>query len=199
MALSSTASPFAGWANLRCPQHPSGILTTPTYGEASAVFTVCTETVISSNVSSVYNAIIDFNRYSAWNSFVYRVDLPPTVQTPDQVYVGMPMTLHTTGLVPLLNTTSAEEITVLDLPTTEGYSMIAWKYIDGLDGLGSRAEHPNILVPRDDGATRYLSYETYYNGLEIGVMVALRASLQFQFEQQGQDLKDYVETRGNKS
>lgn len=56
------------------------------------------------------------------------------------------------------------------------------------------AEHPNILVDEGDGVTRYVSYETYYKNPLIVSLLAARPTLQRLFDQQGKDLKAYVES-----
>lgn len=136
----------------------------------------------------MYDALIDFNSYHLWNSFVIDVDVPPGVRTPEDLYVGMPMTFTTSGVVPLVNTTSAEVLTGLDknLPT--------WRSNVTLLGVLIVAEHPNILVDQGDGTTRYVSYETYYKEPLILTLLAARSTLAGLFEQQGKDLKAYVES-----
>jgi hypothetical protein len=136
----------------------------------------------------VYNTIMDFNAYHVWNSFVTDVDVPPGVETPDGVYVGMPMTFTTSGIVPLVNTTSAEILTVLNknLPT--------WRSNVTLLGVLIVAEHPNILVDQGNGTTRYVSYETYYKEPLVLSLLAMKSTLKGLFEKQGNDLKAYVES-----
>jgi hypothetical protein len=55
------------------------------------------------------------------------------------------------------------------------------------------AEHPNTLVNVGGGVTRYLSFETYYVGTEMALVLPLKGNLQTAFEKQGADLKAYVE------
>lgn len=140
-------------------------------------------------IERVYDALIDFNSYHLWNSFVIDVDVPLGIKTPEGVYIGMPMTLTTSGIVPLANTTSAEVVTGLDknLPT--------WRSNVTLLGVLIVAEHPNILVDQGNGTTRYVSYETYYKGPLILALLAARSTLKGLFEQQGKDLKAYVESQ----
>lgn len=137
----------------------------------------------------MYDALIDYGSYHIWNSFVVEVELPTGVKTPGDVYVGMPMNFTTTGIVPLVNTTGQEVVTVLDrnLPT--------WR--SGITMLGALvvAEHPNILVSQGDGVMRYVSYETYSENPLIPSLLAARSTLQGLFKQQGKDLKAYVESR----
>ncbi|KAI0121330.1 hypothetical protein BJ170DRAFT_644516 [Xylariales sp. AK1849] len=181
------------WGSLHCPQDSTATLPTPTYGSNETVFTICTELTINAPLLDVYNAILDFNSYSRWNSFVYQVDVPSNVETPQDVYVGMPMVLHTTGLVPLTNTSSNEAITILDYADPGGYTIIAWYYEDGVGGLASRAEHPSILVDQGGGVVRHLSFETYYQGTLTPTIALLKDRLQAEFEEQAIDLKSYVE------
>lgn len=182
------------WASLHCPSNSADGLPTPTYGSDQIVFTVCAELNISAPLLDVYNAILDFQAYPSWNTFVFAVDLPSNVTiTPTDNYVGMPMTFHTAGVLPPFNTTSNEVLTVLDYANAAGYSLSAWRYDDGLGGVGMRAEHPNVLVDVGGGATRYLSFETYYVGTETAVVLPLKGNLQTAFEKQGADLKAYVE------
>jgi hypothetical protein len=182
------------WASLHCPSNSAEGLPTPTYGSHQIVFTVCTELNISAPLIDVYNVILDFRAYPSWNTFVFAVDLPSNVTTtPTDDYVGMPMTFHTAGVLPFFNTTSNEVLTVLDYANAAGYSLSAWRYDNGLGGVGMRAEHPNVLVDVGGGTTRYLSYETYYVGLETVLVGLLKGNLQAAFEKQGAELKAYVE------
>lgn len=182
------------WASIRCDKDNS-TLPTPTYGDSGALFTVCAETTIHAPLSSVYNAVLDFKSYAAWNSFTVDVAVPENVtRTPEDVYVGMEMVLTTQGLLPA-NTTSNEIITVLNPEDEdqEGFvAMAAWRNDDGLNATFLPAEHPTILTDAGDGVTRYVSYETYY---EPGAasLLALRSNLQRAFERQGGDVKVYVE------
>lgn len=118
-AVASLPQRDTDWASIRCPQDSKSALPTPTYGDTDAVFTVCTEQLINAPLEVVYNALIDYSSYSLWNSFVVDVEVAPGVKTPGGVYVDMPMTLVTSGIIPLVNTTSNEVVTVLDknLPT----------------------------------------------------------------------------------
>ncbi|KAJ6506644.1 hypothetical protein C8R45DRAFT_970187 [Mycena sanguinolenta] len=182
------------WASLHCPSNSVDGLPTPTYGSDQIVFTVCTELNISAPLIDVYNAILDFQAYPSWNTFVFAVDLPFNVTTtPTDNYIGMPMTFHTAGVLPPFNTTSNEVLMVLDYANAAGYSLSAWRYDDGLGGVGMRAEHPNVLVDVGSGVTRYLSFETYYVGTETVLVLPLKGNLQMAFEKQAADLKSYVE------
>ncbi|KAL1884098.1 hypothetical protein Daus18300_000209 [Diaporthe australafricana] len=176
------------WASIRCPQDSTSTLPTPTYGDTDAVFTICTEQFIHAPLELVYDALIDYSSYHLWNSFVVDVEVPPDVKTPKDVYVDMPMTLITSGVIPLVNTTSAEVVTRLEknLPT--------WRSNATMLGVLIVAEHPNILVDQGNGTTRYVSYETYYEEPFIPSLLALKPTLQKLFEQQGKDLRAYVET-----
>ncbi|KAG8164536.1 hypothetical protein KVR01_006454 [Diaporthe batatas] len=177
------------WTSIRCPKDSKTTLPTPTYGDTNAVFTVCTEEFIHAPPESVYDALIDYSSYHMWNSFVVEVDLPAGVKTPEDVYVGMPMNLTTSGIVPFVNTTSEEVVTVLerDFPT--------WRSNVTVFGALVVAEHPNILVNQGHGITRYVSYETYYENPLIPSLLVARSTLQGLFEQQGRDLKAYVESQ----
>lgn len=98
------------------------------------------------------------------------------------------MTLTTSGVVPLINTTSAEVVTDL------GSNLPTWRSNVTIAGSLVVAEHPNILVDQGEGITRYVSYETYYKNPLILSLLAARSTLQGLFEQQGKDLKAYVES-----
>ncbi|KAJ7891141.1 hypothetical protein B0H13DRAFT_2530074 [Mycena leptocephala] len=148
------------WASLHCPSNSADGLPTPTYGSDQIVFTVCAELNISAPLIDVYNAILDFKAYPSWNTFVLAVDLPSNVTaTPTDNYVTCPCT---------------EVLTVLDYANAAGYSMSAWRYDDGLGGVGMRAEHPNVLV-------------------DTVVVLPSKGNLQTAFEKEGADLKAYVE------
>jgi hypothetical protein len=197
--LSATFNP-----SLVCSSN-GGKLPTPTYGGAGILFTACTELLINAPLSKIYNTIIDFQRYGAWNSFVPAVSLPPGVVTPGGVYVGMKMGFTSTGLIPGVNTSSTEVVTVLSPPgspqltsnPTPGaqhgqQAIAAWRSDDILNGTLLPAEHPNLLTDFGNGSVRYVSYETYYIPGAVALL-GLKANLQKEFEQQGLDLKRYVE------
>ncbi|KAK8040868.1 hypothetical protein PG994_013875 [Apiospora phragmitis] len=121
-------------------------------------------------------------------------------QDPDDVYVGLVTRFTTTGIIPLLNTTSVEIVTVMkgslddDGNNRENrYLMAAWRYDDELHGTASRSEHPSILVDRGNGTTLYTSYETYFTGPGTLLLLPFKDTLQKQYTQQGLDLKAYVE------
>lgn len=192
-AIFARGSQAVDWASLRCPQDSRGTLPTPTFGSEDIAFTVCSEMVINKPWAAVYAAVLDFLAYPRWNSFVVDVQVPPNVtRTPGDVYVGMPMVFTTAGLIPHVNTTSEETVSVLD-PRPEGaYAVAAWRYDQGLEG---KAEHPYVLVDLGDGTTRQLSYESFYTGLATPLILLLRENLQKEFDRQSMDLKAYVEGR----
>ncbi|KAK2607142.1 hypothetical protein N8I77_005844 [Diaporthe amygdali] len=176
------------WASLRCPQDSTSTLPTPTYGDTDAVFTICTEELINAPPKVIYNTLIDYNSYHLWNSFVVDVEVPPGVNTPEDVYINMPMTLFTSGVIPFINTTSEEVVTGLEK------NMPTWRSNVTMLGVLIVAEHPNILVDQGGGITRYVSYETYYKEPLILSLLAIKPTLQKLFEQQGKDLRAYVES-----
>ncbi|AEO65617.1 uncharacterized protein THITE_2127786 [Thermothielavioides terrestris NRRL 8126] len=187
------------WGSLRCPPDGSTNLPTPTYGTEKVVFQVCSQVVINAPTAAVYHALLDFQSYSLWNSFVVDVALPADVRrTPDDVRVGNSMVFTTAGILPLINTTSTEIVTkLLDEDETQagGYLMAAWRSEDGAGGLLYRAEHPTILVDQGDGTTLSVSYEPYYAGLLTPALRLLQGKLQRLFEQQNGDVKAQVTWR----
>ncbi|KAH8647316.1 hypothetical protein BX600DRAFT_443522 [Xylariales sp. PMI_506] len=208
LATPVLAGGVVDWASLRCPHNPNATLPTPTYGDNGTVFTICAELLIAAPIAEVYYAIVDFDHYADWNSFVYDLVLPAGVagHTPQADYVGLSMFFYTTGLIEGVNTTSTEVITVLSPPEQlgggggdrgNGFALAAWRSDDGAGGTLLRAEHPSILVAEksSDGSevTRYVSYETYYDGPEVLQVEELRDNLQTEFVQEGLDLKAYVE------
>lgn len=173
----------------------SGKMTTPTFGTTNAIFTVCAEKVIQSSPSPIYDILLDFPLYPAWNTFVVSVDVPSTVLTAEDVYVGMPMTFHAAGLLPGINSTSNERITHLGPDIEPLFN--AWRFDPGdVVGLAVQAEHVNLLLDLGDGTTRYVSWETYY-GVGALALAVLKGSLQTQFEVQAEDLKERVESLGS--
>jgi len=168
-----------------------GILTTPTFGTTGALFTVCAQNTINSSPTPIYNVIIDFPRYSAWNTFVYAVDVPANVSSAQDVYVGMPMVLHTSGLLPGINTTSNELVDYLEPDAVPPW--VGWRYDGGLlGGLVMNAEHISLLDDLGNGSTKYVSWETYYGAGAVAVS-ALKANLQTEWENQARDLKARAE------
>ncbi|KAK8036690.1 hypothetical protein PG993_008673 [Apiospora rasikravindrae] len=199
------------WGSIRCPAANSPeTFPTPSYRTEKGLFLVCTEQVINATPQDVYHALLDFQAYSAWNSFVRYVALPAdVVKTPDDVYVGLVTRFTTAGILPLVNTTSVEIVTVTKGSFDDGsspgegepapgttagrYLMAAWRYDDGLHGAAERSEHPNILVDRGDGTTLYISYETFFVGPGALLLLPLKDTLQKLYTQQGLDLKAYIE------
>ncbi|KAH7350542.1 hypothetical protein BKA65DRAFT_498516 [Rhexocercosporidium sp. MPI-PUGE-AT-0058] len=166
------------------------IMATPKFGTKGAVFTVCAQTSIRGSISTLYDALLDFPRYKEWNTFVYDVDVPANVTSPKDVYLGMPMTLHTHGLIPILNSTSQESISFLEPNYQPPFA--GWITDIGLGLAGLQAEHISLLRDLGDGMIEYVSWETYY-GAGALLVAALKDKLQTQFENQGRDLKIRVE------
>ncbi|KAH8743323.1 hypothetical protein F5882DRAFT_313477, partial [Hyaloscypha sp. PMI_1271] len=80
-----------------------------------------------------------------WNTFVYSIDVPANVSSAEDVYVGIPMTFHTFGLVPVVNSTSDERITYLEPEAMPPF--IGWRFDPGmLGGLLMQAEHISLLA-----------------------------------------------------
>ncbi|KAI1262798.1 hypothetical protein F5Y18DRAFT_396332 [Xylariaceae sp. FL1019] len=189
------------YSSLVCPEastEPKATLITPTYGSSGTVFTVCAALQIFARASQIRDAILDFDSYGRWNTFIPSVTLPENVTiTPDDDFPNMSMTFTSSGLVDGANTTSTEILTILDYfdvgQSGKPYLMVAWHYDDGLAGIGSRAEHPSVIVEEEDGSSWLLSYETYYVGTLTPVVELLKGRLQEQFEVQAADLKAYVE------
>lgn len=119
--------------------------------------------------------------------------------------LGTKVKFITRGLIGSLNTTS-EEIVTVDLKnvfssssssseegtssegTASRHAINAWRY----DGVGQRAEHPNVLTDLGERGTRYVSFESYY-GLLAPVTEVLKGKLKSAFEAQADDLKRFVE------
>lgn len=187
------------WAAIVCPSDPNGdsILPTPTYGDTGGSFTVCAQQDINAPVQAVYDALIDFKSYPVWNTFAFQVDVPANVTTtPQEVYVGMPITQHSTGVIPIINTSDDLIVSVLDDDASQGYLMPAFRSNTSFFGILLPTEHTNVLTSLAAGGTRYVSYQTFYEdevGLE-NLEALLRGNLQSGFEQQGVDLKKYVES-----
>ncbi|KAI1083527.1 hypothetical protein F5B20DRAFT_577205 [Whalleya microplaca] len=212
IASSAPVSNEVDYGSLECPQSPNETLITPTCmilstffptyfsrslikdGTKDAIFGICTTEVIHASPETIYAALLDFQSYALWNSFIVDVGLPTNVtSTPDDVYVGMSMKFTSQGLLEGIDTSSTEVISITENTGNAGYLLASWFYDDGVGGTGSRSEHPSVLVDLGNGSTRYLSYETYYAGWESGAVVLLKDALQRQFEVQGRDLKTYVE------
>jgi len=191
-AILVTAFSHAQPLPLQCT---TGIMATPRFGTTNAVFTVCSNLTIPATPSLIYNVLADFPRYHEWNSFVYDIDLPTGVETVDDIFVEMPMTFYTRGLVPGLNTTSEERMTALEGGEEVVPKYIAWRYDGGPAGdLLMQAEHVSLLV-EVEGGTRYVSWETYY-GPGAPAVLALEGQLNEQFAVQGYDLRNRVACLG---
>ncbi|KAI6352034.1 hypothetical protein MCOR25_009596 [Pyricularia grisea] len=187
-----TSATSIDWTTVRCPPPDSGIntLPTPTYGDEPGVFIVCTETHINAPASAIYNALLDFQAYSTWSSFV--IDIDPATPLED-VQLGLTMRFTTQGIVPGVNTTSVEIVTAMEDRWGDGYMLAAWRSDDEMGGTVLRAEHPTLMLDGGDGMVIAISWETYYAGPGIPALLPLKENIQNMFEQQGLDLKAYVE------
>ncbi|KAI1379282.1 hypothetical protein F4677DRAFT_408507 [Hypoxylon crocopeplum] len=87
-----------------------------------------------------------------------------------KIFVSMGMEFISTSLTGSLNMANTEVISLFNTSSTLDYPINAWRYNDGADGIGLRAEHPNVSADLGNGSTRYLSYETYYLGLSTGTI-----------------------------
>ncbi|TVY93583.1 hypothetical protein LAWI1_G001337 [Lachnellula willkommii] len=190
LSLLIAASSNASTLPLNCAPD-SGIMTTPDFGTTDAVFTACAQITINSSSSAVYDVLLDFPEYPAWNTFVYSVDLPSNVSSAKDVYVGMPMTFHSSGLLPVINSTSGERITYLEPDAVPPFA--AWRYDEGaLVATLMNAEHVTVLEDVGDGTTNCVSWETYYGAAAL-LTLTLKANLQTEFQNQASDLKGRVE------
>lgn len=198
--------------NIRCNANNNNKLPTPTYGDQKIIFTICVEREIQAPITQVYNTLLDFRLYSDWNSFV--IDVQPSSSSSSSggnvkeelprgpAPLGTRVKFITRGLIGSLNTTSEEIVTVdqkgifssSSEEETEGkasasrHAINAWRY----DGVGQRAEHPNVLTDLGERGTRYVSFESYY-GLLAPVTEVLKGKLKSAFEAQADDLKRFVE------
>ena len=180
--LSLVSAYPVSYNNLNCS---GSIYPTPTYGLDGAVFSVCATNDIHGTFQQVYYTLLDFRHYKQWNTFVYEAEVPDNVTSAASVYVGMPMTFHTTGVVPNVNSTSVDVISNLKKPY-----YITWTN-DDLKTVVGYLEHVNLLLPVRRRVTKYISFETHY-GL-ARVLLPYQANLQRQFEAQGRNLKSRVE------
>lgn len=198
--------------NIRCNNNANNNnkLPTPTYGDKHIIFTICVEREILAPITQVYNTLLDFRLYSDWNSFV--IDVQPSSSSSGNgegeiprgpAPLGTKVKFITRGLIGSLNTTSEEIVTVdqkdifsssssAEGTSSEGtasrHAINAWRY----DGVGQRAEHPNVLTDLGERGTRYVSFESYY-GLLAPVTEVLKGKLKSAFEAQADDLKRFVE------
>ncbi|KAI9667128.1 MAG: hypothetical protein M1831_001305 [Alyxoria varia] len=187
------------YAHVRCPNSITGTLPTPTYGSDGG-YTVCNELFIKASIRKVYDAFIDFQRYPAWNTFIVKVDLPPGVQTPTDVYAGMPMTFTAFDVLPSQNFTGPLKVTYLSAPAPAKkrgypiYALAAWRSTASATN-GFDVERVTVITDAGQGWTRYVSYETYY-GDDDGLrsVYALRPAVNRGFLKSGLDLNGYVES-----
>ncbi|WYZ35763.1 hypothetical protein EsH8_X_000410 [Colletotrichum jinshuiense] len=200
MRFLSSACLFAGAAgaslsSIASQRCSDGLLSTPSFQLTGALFTVCAEAVINAPIGKIYEALIDFRRYSTWNTFVVEAVPPPGVLGPGDVYVGMPMAFTSAGLIPGANASSNEIVTVLEPSLACGTpprAVNAWRNDDGLNNTLLPAEHPNLLTDLGNGSVRIVSFETYYLPGAATVIV-LKGALEERFAAQAQDLKRFVE------
>lgn len=189
------------WATMQCSPDQNTILPTPSYGAVNGSFTVCAQTVIHAPPQVVYSALVDFHSYPAWNTFTYNVsDLPANVtSTPGDVYVGMPMAQHSTGVVPLFNTTDDLVVSMLDDDVADGGFMLpAWVSNTTFFGVLAKTERAHVLTPVEGGGTRYVAFQTFFEDpLYLDkVEFLLKGNLQDGFALQGENLRVYAESFG---
>ncbi|KAK8123901.1 hypothetical protein PG999_003819 [Apiospora kogelbergensis] len=77
----------------------------------------------------------------------------------------------------------------------EDYSINAWRSDLKVADELIRSEHPNVLTDAGEGFTRYVSWETYYEGKSTETFKMLQTQMQALNDQQGQDLKAYLEKK----
>ncbi|KAF1936825.1 hypothetical protein EJ02DRAFT_413392 [Clathrospora elynae] len=161
------------------------ILPTPTYGLKDAVFTVCGTSEVRGSVQAVSNAILDFNCYYKWNTFITNASLP--VCTPDCVYApGLQIAFTSTGIVPDMTTVGNDVTTYIQRPY-----FFAWKNTESPDQTGI-SEHVSVFVPLSGGKVRYTHWQTQY-GAGAKNLLAVEDAFQSQFQKQADELKVYVE------
>ncbi|EEQ35347.1 hypothetical protein McanMca71_004784 [Microsporum canis] len=164
-----------------------GLYSTPTYGLVDAVFSVCASITIKGTTKQVCDAILDFRRYSEWNTFVYNAIPPAGVDSPAQVRVGMPIRFSSTGIPPGSSSNATDIVTVVRRPL-----LTAWKN-DELEALIGHSEHVSAFTPLGGGWTRYTHWQTQYGEKAREVLLPLKDHFQHQFEVLARDLKGYVE------
>ncbi|GKT65739.1 hypothetical protein ColTof4_03496 [Colletotrichum tofieldiae] len=193
-AVTAQAS-LSSIASLRCSD---GLLPTPSYNLTRALFTVCTEETINAPIQAIYDTVIDFRRYSEWNTFVVEAVPPPTVQGPEDAYLEMPVKFTSAGIIPFFNASSNEVVTLLapDVEDEDGLGRVravaGWRNDDGFNGYVLAAEHPNILTDLGNGSVRMISYETFYLP-GAALLLLSKGTLQERFDTQARDLKRYLE------
>ncbi|TQN69586.1 hypothetical protein CSHISOI_05909 [Colletotrichum shisoi] len=193
-AVAAQAS-ISSLVSLRCS---GGVLPTPTYNLTRALFTVCAEDILDVPIQAIYDTLIDFGRYSEWNTFVVNAVPPPGFQGPDDVYHGMPVKFTSAGIIPRFNASSNELITLLapDVEDADGQgrvrAAVAWRNDDGFNGYFLPAEHPIFLTDLGNGSVRMVSYETFYLP-GAALLWFSQSTLKERFETQGKDLKKYLE------
>ncbi|MCJ1379975.1 hypothetical protein MMC17_003078 [Xylographa soralifera] len=201
-----------------CPTHavssitsPCPLLTTPTYGLTSAVFTACANTSIACPAAEIAAILLDFANYYHWNTFVIVAALvsspssTPTTPHFDGVEVGDVYNFTTQGLLPGGALTYSQELITV-LPGRAGdwsergrnYTM-AWRSYNS----GVLAEHVSIITEIGEwneegkwcgsGKSYYDSWETYYGPAAVDVFEEVGLALETQFVVQGEDLKTWAE------
>ena len=166
---------------------PPGILSTPTYGTANAVFTVCSISYIRASAPSVYNILIDFAHYDLWNS--YEIHVTPT-SSPFPA-INATMIFINARLSPGNTTTPSNGvIRILD----QEHTTAAFDYDDRPTPGLLEAEHVSKVERLGEGWSKYTSWETFYGPRAVGLQATTQVLLQDAFEAQGEDLRVWVET-----
>jgi Polyketide cyclase / dehydrase and lipid transport. len=177
--LFAVASADAGQG---CP-----ILSTPSYGTANAIFTVCANATIHAPASLVYSILTDFDSYHEWNTFV--IDVKLLTSPPYQP--GSHMRFTSAGLFgpTEVKATSFEVITSLSPEDTTA----VWRYDSPAPAL-ILAEQVSQVVPIDQHTAVYNSWETYYQAPGgVTVEMTLGNELLHAFAVQAGDLKSRAE------
>ena len=139
--------------------------------------TTYAETIINAPRQTVWDALINFDNYDAWNTFTYDVDMP-------RFAVGEEFSF----MVKLgaNERRQREHITAIEAPY-----MLAWRYPS--ETIFLKATRYQVLTDIDDGQTRYQTWETF-SGLFTPILwLTVLESVQIGFNTVAQDLKRHCE------
>lgn len=141
--------------------------------------TAYAESTIAAPPPVVWDVLLDFAGYNAWNPFTYDLDVP-------EVAVGARMRLSARMSDSFIRR-QVEVLRVIEPP-----HVLAWSFPPSPIGHAIRYQ---LLTETPAGHTRYQTWETFGGGLALIVRFRLLAQVQRGFEDAAQALKAHIESR----
>lgn len=170
----------------------------PSY-PAGGVFTILASTTIRASPSEIFNAILDLDSYSKWNTFVPRATVISTTsstsnESDTRLQVGTALKFDVYMKGPGTGRTESDELVTIIEELNDGRSgyRVAWKAL-GWSTWSLRAERVQEIVDLGSGETQYKTWETFGGPLAYVIRGLYREDLISRFLDCSNGLKLYVE------